>query len=151
MEIIDDVSGTIDTGLKVTDQAKQHLRSTARWSKILSVLGFAVLGLSILIAIFTIIFLTNMELDENFAGLPLVMLIAYSLIGLIYLYPLLKLYKFSKLTADALDSNNAVILEQALAQQRSFYTFIGIFTMVIVGMYILVIALVLMFNMFMGF
>lgn len=155
MEILDDLSGTIDAGLKVTDQGKQHLRSTARWSKILSMIGFAALGLSLLIAIFAIIFLTGMEMDEEFAGLQLVMLtpmlVVYSLVGLIYLYPLLKLYKFSKFATDALDSNNAVMLEQALAQQKSLYTFIGIFTMVIVGMYLLVVVFVLMFNIFMGF
>lgn len=73
------------------------------------------------------------------SGMKLGMIMLYVLIGLIYFFPILYLFRFSNWTKKALMNKSSLDLSVALKNLKSHYKFIGILTIVIISLYILVI------------
>jgi hypothetical protein len=57
--------------------------------------------------------------------------------GLLYFFPVLYLFNFSKKMKNALSNNKTVDFTLAFKNLKSHYKFIGIFTIVIISMYVL--------------
>ena len=127
-------------GLVITPQMKQFLFETAKWAKFLSIIGFVMIGLFIVLAIVMSLFMGTMmsELGETngmgalgggFVG------VIYALMGLIYLFPVLYLYRFATKMKIALQSNDEAFLSSSFENLKSCYKFLGIFMAVILVFY----------------
>lgn len=132
----------------ITQIAKNHLLTTAGWARLLSITGF-VMGLISCIGI-TVFFIFFKEMGPvyfsvGFGGLYLF------LVCIIYMYPLVKLYRFSKLSTEACKNDNAFLLEQAFDQQKSLYKFIGIITIIFLVFNLLSLLLFIPFFEFLSF
>ena len=71
---------------------------------------------------------------------PMVVLgVVYLILGIIYIPPVIYLYKFSVEAKKATDSKDSALIASALKNLKKHYRFVGVFTIVIFGIYILAI------------
>jgi hypothetical protein len=105
------------------------LRATRPWAKLLSILGFIFVGITIISGI-------AMTIGKNFwpvsAKSPF--LSATGLVNIplsiLYLVPSIWLYKYASAIRRFLEGGGAIELGNALAYQKSFWKFVGIMTLV---------------------
>lgn len=140
MEGIEQIGNNNPVGLHIDNYAKRFLAETAKWAKLLAIVGFVVIAFIILFAIAMFLFMGNLgELSPELGGMGgmmgAFMSVIYVAIGAIYFYPVWKLYQFATLTKQALNSDNTELLTQALEAQKSMFKFMGIFTIIILGIY----------------
>ena len=62
----------------------------------------------------------------------------YVIIALIYFFPISYLFKFAKKMKNALKSSDNTELTSAFSNLKSHYKFIGIFTIIILSLYVLI-------------
>ena len=125
--------------LTLTSRAKGFLKETAKWCKFLSILGFIGLGLLFLSSFFISTIYDNIPQAEGMPfNLGTVMTIFYILMIVIYIFPLYYLYQFSVKLKKALTSKDDEVLASAFEMLKSHYKFVGVFTIIILSIYILV-------------
>lgn len=125
--------------LSMTDEILGMLKETSSWTYFLSIIGFVGIGFMILFgALFGVILgsmpvnpYENIGVNVNYFGL------IYIVIAMIYFLPVLYLFNFSRKMKSALNSKNNNELVSAFKNLKSHYKFLGIFTIIILSMYIL--------------
>ncbi|MCK0124677.1 DUF5362 family protein [Gelidibacter sp. F2691] len=119
------------------------LKETSSWTYFLSILGFIGIGLMLLFGIFFSVAMglmpggnpyeaMGMNMNMSFFGL------IYVAMALVYFFPVLYLFNFSRKMKSALASNNSDDLTAAFSNLKSHYKFLGIFTIAIVSLYLLI-------------
>lgn len=123
--------------LIIDNYSKSNLATTATWAQILAIIGFIGIGFMIISGVlnfYTLNFLeddTHNEVPFNFLNfIKIIIPIIYFVIAGILYYPIQKLYDYSKYTKAALFNNDQNQLIAAFENQRKFYKFIGIFSIV---------------------
>jgi len=129
--------------LSLTSQAVDYIKTMAKWGTFLSIVGFVSIGLLVLIALFLGTFMNGIAGDvpgwDNSMGTMLT--VVYLLFAAIYIYPTWKLFQFSKRAKSAIARNNTIELTESLGNLKSVFSFIGIFTAIILGLYALMIVI----------
>ena len=121
--------------LIINGQIKSHLLETAKWGRMLAIIGFVGLGLMIIFLIFGV----SMSTGGSAIGSAMTgAYIFFALFMLIYLFPLLYLYKGSVAYIRALNSDNQEELEAGFENYKSLFKFIGIFTIIVFGLYLII-------------
>jgi len=123
------------TELTIDSNGRFFLAEAARWSRFMSILGFVFLVLGTIASLFMV---AGVALGTAIAAGG----ISSTLIGFVYLaflglyfVPLYYLYQFGTKTKHALEDNNQAALTESLRFLRAHYRFIGIFTIVILALY----------------
>lgn len=117
------------------------LKETSSWTYFLSILGFIGTGLLILVGIFFSVFMNLMSDGSVYQSLgmnPSLFGVVYIVSAVIYFFPVLYLFNFSRKMKSALSSNNNDELTAAFSNLKSHYKFAGIFTIVIIAIYLLI-------------
>jgi amino acid transporter len=127
--------------LQIDHQGSSFLREIAKWSKFLSIVGFIMIGLMLLIIIFagtamSALFATTYGTQSSGTGVFQIILVACFL--LIYFFPCLYLYKFSTRMQVALRNNDQETLNSSFENLKSCFKFMGIFMIIILSIYALV-------------
>ncbi|WP_298553515.1 DUF5362 family protein [uncultured Algibacter sp.] len=128
--------------LEVSTEIKGFLKEISKWAYFLSILGFVGIGFMVLGGIgFSMYSGFNQFGAETAYGLGYSTSIGlfYILIALVYFFPVLYLLKFAKNMKRALHSDNNENFNKAFLNLKSHYKFIGIFSIAIIGLYILTI------------
>jgi hypothetical protein len=117
----------------------RNLNVARRWSMFLSVAGFIFMGLILMLGIITGTFLTAFSQSDKIPGVPDALLIG-SFIGLalIVFFPILFLFRFSKHASNAVSTLNARELHKAVRYLKLFFLFLGIFLIMLISTYIIV-------------
>ena len=124
--------------ITLTSEAKNFLRETAKWSKFLSILGFIALGLMLMGSFFIGAFYNTMpQADIMPFDLGIVVTLIYIVVALIYIFPIYYLYQFSVKMKEALISKDDAVLVTAFEMLKSHYKFIGVFTVIMLSVYLL--------------
>jgi hypothetical protein len=124
--------------ITLTSAAKIFLRETAKWAKFLSILGFIALGLMLMGSFFISAFYNTMpQADIMPFDLGIVVTLIYIVVALIYIFPIYYLYQFSVKMREALLSKDDVVLVTAFEMLKSHYKFIGVFTIIMLSVYLL--------------
>jgi hypothetical protein len=121
--------GTSKTGVQ------KILEGTRPWVLTLSVIGFCMAGLLVLLGVAS----GGLGLATRQPA-ALVFLIVYPLFGLLYVFPSLYLFRYARSIRDFVSSGHEQHLENALVAQRSFWKFVGIWSIVGVVLTILGVA-----------
>lgn len=97
----------------------QILEATRPWVRIMSIFGFVMVGFTMFIGVSAGIWgMAN-------GDATLVMMTAlYGIVGLLYLYPALQLFRFSSRINTFLQDRTQESLAEALEQQRAFWKFV---------------------------
>lgn len=129
--------------LEVEEISTKFLSETAKWGKFLSIIGFILVGLIVIIAIFAgTIFSSLSDFGGNpaseFAGsMSIILTIVYLIVAALYFFPCLYMYRFSTKMKKALEENNQDLLIASFENLKSCFKFMGIMTIVIISIYVL--------------
>ena len=124
--------------LTLTSRAKGFLKETAKWCKFLSILGFLGLGLLFLSSFFISTIYASMPQSTSIPfNLGTAMTIFYIIMIAIYIFPLYYLHQFSVKLKKAVTSKDDEVLASAFEMLKSHYKFVGVFTIIMLSIYIL--------------
>ena len=124
--------------LTIDPVTKSYLLDTARWAKFLSIMGFI---LCVLIVVMGVIFGSQLTLIYSRDGQPMpagtnIVLACLSVIvAVIYFFPCLYLFRFSSKMKLALNSNEQQKLNASFENLKSLFRYVGILTIVILAIY----------------
>ena len=117
--------------LGLTPEAVDHLAVIRKWTMFLSILGFIMSGFLILMGL-GMGFLMNLAPEANRLGGVAGALIGllYIVIAIVYFFPFLFLFRFSKMAKQCLLSSSSPGLAIAFKNLRSHYIFMGILAII---------------------
>ena len=148
-ETLDDLSMD-NSQFIVTDQAKKFLFETAKWAKLLAIMGIIGIGIMVIMGLGMSFFMTTMmgDLPSNSmpAGFGAGIGFLYVILAAVYAVPVYYLLKFANTTKAALRIDDAQVLTQALGYLKSHYKFIGIMTIVLLALSILPMIFMMIFG-----
>lgn len=129
--------------LVVSEEMRSYIYDIARWAKFLSIVGFVVSALLILISLSIGALLASnpaiaQQLGPLAAGGSTVLTIIYLIMALLFLYPSLLMSKFAKKSKQGVLFGDQESLNNALFSLKSLFKYWGIVALVmIVGYFIL--------------
>lgn len=130
-----DNSFTQEELLSISEKSTGFLVETSKWTKFLSILGFIFIGIMVIGGLFAGTIFSKIGTELPFPGFVIGLI--YIFIALIYLFPILYLYRFSSNLKIALLNKDKVALETAFQNLKSHYKFVGIATIVVLGLYLI--------------
>jgi hypothetical protein len=116
----------------------EYLFETARWAKFLSIVGFVMCGIIVLIGFFaTSIFSTLGALQNEIpmAGFGYLFMALYIGLGVLYFFPCFYLFNFATQMKKALVLRDQTMLNQSLRNIKSCFKFMGIMMIIVLGFY----------------
>jgi hypothetical protein len=136
--------------LNLDQTGRAHLAEAARWAKFLSIIGFIMCGIIVIVgAFFGSVFSTltsgygNSPYDDiqtsATGGLGAMMAVFYIVIALIYFIPVLFLFRFATKMKTALASNEQEVLNASFQNLKASFRFVGILTIIMIAFWILAI------------
>lgn len=123
----------------ITQPMLDMLRKTRPWVRFLSIMGFLMVGLIVLIGLGVAGFgvFTAVTGERSQGALMLGLGVLYVVMGLLYFYPSRYLARYAGAITRTLDGpSRTSALEEALRWQKSFWKFAGILTLVTLLLYI---------------
>lgn len=119
----------------------EALRKTKPWVRFLSIIGFLCVVLMVVIGIGVAVagaFFGGNQGKPGFEGPFLIgMSLLYVLLGILYIFPSLYLFRYASAIGEALAApSKSAAVENALRQQKSFWKFAGIMTLIMFLVYI---------------
>lgn len=125
------------TSAGVSDLALEMLRQTRPWVIFLGILSFVGCALMLFVGVGMAIMGLVMAGATKSPATALLGFV-YIPLGLVYLYPGLKLVKYGSAIGRLLETRASADLEDALLQQKSMWKFSGIAAIVVIVLYILI-------------
>ena len=129
--------------LQIDQQSISYLGETARWAKFLSIVGFIICGLMIVLALFAgslMTALSRLRADDamqSMAGMGGAFSVIYIVVALLCFFPCLYLFNFAGKMQTALHNNDQTSLNASFGQLKSCFKFVGILTIIVLSFYIL--------------
>lgn len=120
-------------GPVVTHTVLTLLAQTQPWVRFLSVLGFILAGLMVLVGLIAGVVMMG-------RGPGSVIFFIYVPMSLLYFIPSLFLFRYASRIAELRRTGSVAHLEEALAAQKSFWKFVGIAMLVVIALYLLALA-----------
>lgn len=128
--------------LELDQESLNHLNTIRKWTMFLAIIGFIVLGIIIAAGLIAGTFLSAFsygKLNTIFPG-PLV-LVPVFIIALIYFFPGLFLFRFSKHTAHAVIKLDKKELYKAIKNLKLYFVYVGI--IIIIGLLLYIATLII--------
>lgn len=133
--------------LEVDQQGSVYLAEAARWAKFLSIMGFVLCGIMILVAGFAGQILSNAfrTLEEmgttsyDTFGLSII----YLVMAALWFFPCLYLYRFATKIQQGIRAHEQSSINKGFMNLKSCFRFIGIFTLIMMGLYAIVIVVMI--------
>lgn len=126
--------------IEVTEAMLGSLKATRPWVKFLAIVWFVGLIIAVL---FGLAMITGIYGGFSTPGMPKsftkVFGVFYIVMALVYVMPILYLYRYAKAIAGLGSSTEMATFEEALKQQKSFWKYLGIYIIVVVVLYVLLI------------
>lgn len=129
--------------LQLLEESKLYVSSTGKWMKFFAILGCIGAGLLVLAALMMASVGSYIPLDEDFGifgriGMRLFGII-YLVFAAVYVYPIIYLFRASAAARLAVECNDNVQMTEFLKNNKSFWKYCGILTIVLFCLYIVLI------------
>ncbi|MBF9252945.1 hypothetical protein I2I11_06555 [Pontibacter sp. 172403-2] len=129
-------------GLAIDWRSEDFLRNTAKWGKFLAIMGFIMIALMVVLALFMGSIMGSAMSGMGGNGAAGFMgsgffTVFYLIFALLYFFPVLYLYKFSTKMQDGLRTRDQESIAESFKNLKSLFKFMGILTLVILGFYAL--------------
>lgn len=135
---IENIGRDNPTEMRLNNLSKEFLRETAKWANFLSILGFILIGLLVIIALFAGTLMSTFSNGFGGSGMSgAFVTILYLLMALLYFFPVYYLFKFASNMKKALAIDNEDALTKGFEYLKSHYKFIGIFTIILLSLYLI--------------
>lgn len=123
--------------MELEEDSLRDLDTTRKWSMFMAILGFIALGLMLILGIVAALFLSVFKTETipnaaSWGFLPVAIFLVFSVI---YFFPLLYLYRFSKHTGIAVRTIDKSHMQQAIRYLRKFYVYMGILLIIVLVVY----------------
>jgi len=122
--------------MELNDQANKFLLEIAKWATFLAIVGFVTIGFMIILS-FSIGTILSQVPENNMGVSPQFFSFFYLIFAGIYFIPVYYLFQFGSKTKKALINNDTDLLTFGLKKLKSHYKFLGIITIIMVGLNIL--------------
>lgn len=122
--------------MELNDQANKFLLEIAKWATFLAIVGFVTIGFMIILS-FSIGTILSQVPENNMGISPQFFSFFYLIFAGIYFIPVYYLFQFGSKTKKALINNDTDLLTFGLKKLKSHYKFLGIITIIMVGLNIL--------------
>jgi hypothetical protein len=131
-----------DRKIEIEPGTLKNLNITRKWSIFIAVLGFMFLGLMLVIGLIAGTFLSAFNSGESGPGLPeSYLLVSYFIIGIVFFFPNLFLFRFSKHTAHAVQNLNKLELYKAFRYLKLYFIYFGVLLIIVLSLYIMALIL----------
>lgn len=126
--------------IEIDEKILKYLNTARRWAMFLAIIGFIILGLFIVVGLLAGTFLSVFSLSDKGLGLSeSLMFIPVLLVGIIYFFPGLFLFRFSKHTGHAVQTLDKEELRKAIRSLKSYFVYIGVLIILVIFCYVAVI------------
>lgn len=122
--------------LVVSESAMGYLNATRPWVKFLAILGFIGMAFMAIVGLFMVFGLSRIPMQPGGQTMSPLFGLVYLVFIAFYFMPCLFLYRYGK-SISAIPGTGQSAFEDALRHQKSFWKFIGIFTLVILSLEVL--------------
>ena len=131
--------------LQLDQMGSMYLKETGKWARFLSIVGFIICGLMVLIAVFAGSFIANSLSQAGGGamaqGLGGFITVLYLIVALLCFFPCLYLFNFSTKMKIAIANNDLENLNASFRNLKSYFKFIGILTIIMLAFWVLAILL----------
>ncbi|NOU59520.1 DUF5362 family protein [Marinifilum caeruleilacunae] len=125
--------------IELNPQSVIYLNDTRKWTMFFSILGFIMIALLLIGGIFMASMFGAVSGGSlPFLGSGIAIGAFYLFLAVLYFFPILYLYKFSKLSKDAIYNEDSSQLSMAFRYLKLHYKFLGILSIVILSLYVLI-------------
>jgi hypothetical protein len=125
--------------IEIEHETLKHLNTTRKWAMFLAIIGFIFLGLVLIIGIIAGTFMTAFSTGEKDLGIPdSLMFIPVILLVVIYFFPVLFLFRFSKHTSRAIQNLDKQALHKGVKYLKLYFAYVGILIILVLSIYIAV-------------
>lgn len=124
--------------LKITTNSEKYLKETGSWGLFFSILGFLMVGFLFIASVIVSIAFSIFPNEKFPANMGVILGVVYFVLAIVYLIPIIYLFRFSSTMKKALMDRNEEGLEYSLKNLKSHYKFVGIFTIAFIALYILI-------------
>lgn len=132
---------------RITEPMLLSLSQTKPWARLLSVLGFISIGFMVIAGIANMVLFSKLGVED--AAFPGTAFVAMNLLmGILYFFPSLFLFRFASSIDRLMDGGSATEMEEALEHQKSFWKFVGVIALIFTGFGILGIVAAIVIPMF---
>lgn len=119
----------------IDETGRAYMLETARWTRFLAIIGFVLMGLMFVGGLFTMFSLKDSSFAAGIPGYSTMLFAVYIGFALLYFYPTLELFRFSKNIKLAMASSDAGLFNTAMKNQRNMFRFIGILIIILLAFY----------------
>ena len=117
----------------------KHLSTTRKWAMFHAIIGFIFLGVIIVIGLITGTFLTAFNSGEKGLGIPeSLMFVPVLILAVIYFFPVLFLFRFSKHTSHAIQALDKLEFNKAIKNLKYYFAYLGILIIIILFIVLIV-------------
>jgi hypothetical protein len=129
----------VEQKVELTTDSLHSLDTIWRWASFFSILGF--IGIAFLILIGLVMGFVLSAFDNGALGssFKYIFMAIYIVLGAVYFYPILLLFRFSTWTKKALRNRSSLDLSIALKNLKAHFQYVGIMTIVLFALYFLII------------
>ncbi len=151
MDTNDEIEQTApEPGIVLTFEAQNYLREAGKWAYFLSIIGFIICGLFLVLAIFSGSLYTRMAQMQPENSTAVLMARAggfitffYIVFDVIYFFFSLYLYQFGSKIKHGINFSDSGTVAVAVGKLKSFFKLWGIITIVAISLYLLIIFIVI--------
>lgn len=125
--------------IEIEQQTLDQLNTARKWAMFLSIVGFIFLGLLLIMGLIAGTFLKIFNSGGQGVGIPEVFVFIFMLLlAIIYFFPVLFLFRFSKLTSLAIQSLDKQVLHKAFTNLKYYFVYIGVLIILVLAFYFIV-------------
>jgi hypothetical protein len=137
--------------ISINEESQYYLRDIAKWAKFLAIVGLIMGGLVSLAGVFVMIAGPALSSLMGDMGIAIsAMGIVYVLAGLLYIYPSLKQLKFANQIVQGFGKQDQTTITSAFQNLKAVFRYWGILTVIIIGLYALLLLGAMLFGGFAG-
>ena len=130
------------------EKIEAYLKETAQWGKFLAIMGYVLMGILVLVALAMMVGMSAFSKATGHGIFSVLLGMIYILLAGVYFVPITYLYRFSVQIKQAVENNNEEEYTTAFQNLKSLFKFLGIFTIVMLVMYGLMIVIAIPLSIF---
>lgn len=131
-----------DRKIEIGRETLHDLNIIRKWTMFLSVIGFIGTAGFLITGLFTGVFLSVFDGGRGSTGIPgWISFVVIIFMTLVFLFPVIYLFRFSKFTAVAVKSGDSLKLKNAFRNLKRYCVFSGILLIVAIAVYLFIIIL----------
>jgi len=133
-----EINQQVENTIVITDEIKKYFLEISKWGKFLAIVGYIGMGFLVLLSLFLMVGVSLIP-NVNGSGMPMAAAgFVYLLMAGVYFFPITYLYNYSVKIKQGLTTNDQQNVTSAFMNLKSLFKFFGIFTIVILSIYALI-------------